>query len=62
MAAAADVSVQHARAKREILIEDGKPVSIWAVELLAETTGPDHQVEAAARRFLIADADGRVVR
>jgi len=62
VAAAPDFSVQHARVKREILIEDGKPVSIWAVELLAETTGPDHQVEAAARRFLIADADGRLVR
>jgi len=54
--------VEHARAKREVLFDAGRPIPIWVVELLAEKMGPDHRVEPAARRFLISDLDGHVVR
>jgi hypothetical protein len=62
VAPAPELRVVSARAKRELLPQDGVLLPIWSVELMAELTGLDGKVEPAARRYLLADADGRVLR
>ncbi|TMQ28677.1 MAG: peptidase, partial [Deltaproteobacteria bacterium] len=55
-----EVRVQHARAKRELLPEGGQLIAVWSVEVLGEKAALD-ATELAARRYLIGDADGRVL-
>jgi large repetitive protein len=61
VAADPKVSVRTARAKRELLPDNGKLVPIWNVEVLGQKPGIDG-MDPAARRFLVNDGDGRVVR
>jgi large repetitive protein len=62
VAAAAAFEVQRARARRELLPDGDQLVPIWNVEVFASRSGFDGVPEQAARRYLIADADGRVLR
>jgi large repetitive protein len=54
--------VSSARARPGLLPDGDQRVAIWSVELFAEKSGADDAAEAAARRYLIGDADGRVFR
>jgi hypothetical protein len=56
----AEFRVQTARARRELLPDGGRLLPIWAVELFAETG--DAAGGVTARRYLIGDADGRILR
>jgi fungalysin metallopeptidase (M36)/PA domain-containing protein/fungalysin/thermolysin propeptide len=57
-----DFHVASARAKRELLFRDGGMLPIWTVELVADRSGFDDKLEFSAKRFLISDGDGSVVR
>ncbi|HEX3480155.1 MAG TPA: M36 family metallopeptidase [Kofleriaceae bacterium] len=57
-----DFHVAAARAKRELLFRDGDMMPIWSVEVIADRTGFDDKLEFSAKRFLISDANGSVVR
>jgi large repetitive protein len=54
--------VTTARAKRELMPDGDQTFPIWSLEVFSERPGFDGNVDAVARRFLIADGDGRVVR
>ncbi|HMG24260.1 MAG TPA: M36 family metallopeptidase, partial [Kofleriaceae bacterium] len=57
-----EVQVQRARARRELLPDGDRLIAIWSVELFAARPDADGAVAQAARRYLIGDADGRVIR
>jgi hypothetical protein len=54
--------VTAARAKRELMPDGDQLFAIWSVEVFTEKPGFDDNVESQARRYLISDGDGRVVR
>jgi hypothetical protein len=54
--------VDRARARPELLPDGDRLIAIWSVELAAEATAIDGAAEPAARRYLIGDGDGRVLR
>ncbi|HEY0990200.1 MAG TPA: hypothetical protein VGD80_24280, partial [Kofleriaceae bacterium] len=54
--------VQRARARPELLPAGDQLLAIWSVELVAEKLDLDDVTELVARRYLIGDADGRLVR
>jgi hypothetical protein len=54
--------VSSARARPELLPDGDQLIAIWSVELFAESSATDDATPSAARRTLIGDADGRVVR
>src|ERR1044071_5013051 len=62
VADAPDFHVANARAKRELLFRDGGVTPIWTVEVIADRTGFDDRMEFSAKRYLIADADGSIVK
>src|SRR6185295_8395548 len=62
VAAVSDFHVEAARAKRELLFRDGDMMAIWSVEVIANRAGFDDRPEFAAKRFLISDTNGSVVR
>jgi fungalysin metallopeptidase (M36)/PA domain-containing protein len=62
VAAIPEFRVLSARAKRELLPDNGQMTPIWSVEVIADRTGLDDRIESAARKFLISDADGKVLR
>ena len=62
VAEVSDFHVQAARAKRELLFRDGSSTPIWSVEVIADRAGFDDKPEFSAKRFLISDADGSVLR
>ena len=53
--------VHSARVRRELLPDVDSLVPAWSVEVVADATGPGG-TEPAARRLLIGDGDGRVLR
>jgi len=54
--------VTSARAKRELVPQGAQLLPAWSVELFSEKSGFDDKLETAARRYLIADANGSVLR
>jgi hypothetical protein len=62
VAEVSDFHVASARAKRELLFRDGDMLPIWSVEVIADRAGFDDKLEFSAKRYLISDADGSVVR
>ena len=65
VAAAPGVHVTHARARKELTTINGKLAEAWSVEVLGDAK-PDPMrdpslAESAAHRYLIGDADGRLV-
>lgn len=60
VAAAPGWRVSQARARRELAQIGGALTPVWAVELRGSTA--DHSQEPVMRRYLIDDADGRIVR
>jgi large repetitive protein len=62
VAATPEFSVQAARAKRELLRDGRQLIPIWSVELFTEKLDADDNVDASARRYLVADKDGRILR
>ena len=57
-----DFHVANARAKRELLFRDGSVTPVWTVEVIADRTGFDDRMEFSAKRYLISDADGAIVK
>jgi len=62
VAPAPEFRVQAARARREFLPSDKAPVPIWAVELIGEPVGGGQAGQTVARRYLVSDVDGSVLR
>jgi hypothetical protein len=58
----AEFRVTTARAKKELMPDGDQMFSIWSVELFSEKAGVDDNVDSQARRFLINDVNGSVVR
>jgi hypothetical protein len=54
--------VHAARAKRELFLDGARLVPVHSIEIEAEKINIDRRVELAARRYLIAADDGRVLR
>jgi hypothetical protein len=57
-----DFHVANARAKRELLFRDGSMQPVWSVEVISDRTGFDDRMEFSAKRYLISDADGSIVK
>jgi large repetitive protein len=62
VAATPEFSVESAHAKRELFAQGDQLIPIWTVELFSSKTGFDDAIESSARRYLISDVDGSVIR